>query len=58
MMKDECVCFTCSVTVDLSKKANVERYFLTIHKNDEEKYPRDTVLRKAKVQQLKAQLTS
>ncbi|XP_067126719.1 general transcription factor II-I repeat domain-containing protein 2-like [Centruroides vittatus] len=58
MMKDKCVCSICNATVDLPKKANVERHFLTVHKNYEEDYPRGTALRKAKMQQLKAQLTA
>ena len=58
MMKDKCVCFICNTTVALPKKANVERHFLTVHKNYEADYPRGTALRKAKVQQLKAQLTA
>ena len=58
MMKDKCVCFICNTTVALPKKANVERHFLTFHKNFEADYPRGTALRKAKVQQLKAQLTA
>ncbi|XP_073996419.1 general transcription factor II-I repeat domain-containing protein 2-like [Rhodnius prolixus] len=57
-MKDKCVCFICNATVALPKKANVERHFLTVHKNYEEDYPRGTALRKAKIQQLKAQLTA
>lgn len=44
--------FTCNETVSLPMKPNIERHFLTIHKNYEKDFPRGPVLGNAKVQQL------
>lgn len=52
MMIDKYVCIICNAHVTLSKKANVERYFRTVHKNFEDKYSSGTALRKSTVQQL------
>lgn len=52
------MCFICNATVALPKKANIEIHFQIVHKNHEEDYPRGTALIKAKVQQLKVQLTA
>lgn len=57
MVKDKCVCIICNSNVALPKKANVERHFRTVHKKYEEDYPPGTELRKAKVRQLKSQLS-
>lgn len=58
MMKDKCMCFICNVTVALPKEANVKQHYLRVHEIYEEDYPRCTALRKAEMQQLKAQLST
>ena len=58
MSKGKCLCLICRVTVALPKKGNLQRHFLTLHKNYENDYPVNTEFRKQKLKELKNQLTT
>ena len=58
LMHDKCVCIICNSNVALSKRANVERHFGTVHRHYEIDFPPNTEVRKAKVRQLKTQLSA
>ena len=55
-LREKCVCLICHATVAVSKKSNVERHFVTLHKNYDTKYPSDSAVRREKVKQLKSEL--
>lgn len=58
MVKDKCCCLICNNSVSLPKKGNVERHFKTVHSKYDTNYPCNSDLRKAKVKELKASLSS
>jgi len=58
MSKGKCLCLICRVTVALPKKGNLQRHFLSLHKNYENHYPVNTEFRKQKIKELKNQLTT
>jgi hypothetical protein len=51
------VCLLCNGSVSVPKKSNVERHFLTNHKNLNNEFPVKSELRKQKVKDLKSKLT-
>jgi hypothetical protein len=50
------VCLICNANVAVSKKCNVERYFMTMHKDYISKYPDNSEIRRNKVEDLKCNL--
>ena len=50
------VCLLCSGSVSIPKKSNVERHFLTNHRNFNIEFPVKSELRKQKVKELKSKL--
>ena len=58
LIHDKCVCIICNSNVALSKRTNVERHFRTVHKQYEIDFPPNTEVQKAKVRQLKTQLSA
>ena len=56
MVKDKCCCLICNVSLAVAKKGNLERHFLTLHKNYQTNYPQNSDIRKNKIRDLKDQL--
>lgn len=55
--KGKPVCLLCNGSVSVPKKSNVERHFLTNHKQFNSEFPVSSELRKHKVKNLKSKLT-
>ena len=58
MNTSKCVCLICHVSLALAKKGNLEMHFQSFHKKDDSDFPPKSELRKRKIRQLKAQLSS
>ena len=54
--KGKPVCLLCNASVSVPKRSNVERHFLTNHKNFNSEFPVNSELRKHKVKDLKSKL--
>jgi hypothetical protein len=56
--KEKSVCLLCNSSVAIAKKCNVERHFITTHKNFNTKFPMNSEIRKKKISELKLNLTA
>lgn len=55
MSNSKCFCLICSTSIAIPKKGNVQRHFQTMHETYDTEYPKNTEIRKAKIQALKKQ---
>lgn len=55
--KEKTVCLLCNSSIAISKKCNVDRHYITTHKNFDTNFPINSEIRKKKISELKLNLT-
>jgi hypothetical protein len=55
-VNNKCLCLICNSSIAVSKKCNVERHFMAMHKDYISKYPDNNEIRRTKPEDLKRDL--